>query len=298
VILVTGVSGFIGKHLLKELVREFGKSAVVALSSGPVKECPYLLHQQYQFDRTFFIKSGYASIETVIHAFTPKNASQANDWNRCNSNIINTGNLLAADFPSLKKFIYLSTLDVYANDDVISEQSPVGPASLYGQSKLYCEKMITAWAEPRQIILQLLRVGHVYGPGEESYQKIIPTAFKKILTGQPLQVWGSGREIRSFIYIDDLVQAVIQSLNLAESAGPVNLVSRQKITIRNLLEKIIDITGKTVSIEAIPAQFPGRDYIFDNEKMRALLPLSETALDKGLREEWRYMQQGKHEDIF
>ena len=292
-ILLTGASGFIGKHLLVALIKEYGKDAVLALTSTPVKDPHYLLHNDYNFDANFFIKSGYGNqIHTVIHAgaFTPKNGKQANDVTNCNSNIITADKLLQADLPGLKKIIYLSTLDVYAPAEIISETSEVQPGSLYGDSKLYVEKMITAWAKANNTIHQILRVGHVYGPGEQAYQKIIPVTINKILQDQPLQIWGTGKEIRSFIYIGDVVEAIMNALQLSVNAGVINLVSTQKITIAALVDKLIALSGKSIVPEVVPVDVPGKDFVFDNYKMKDLLFSNETTLDEGLLQEWTYMK--------
>ena len=57
-----------------------------------------------------------------------------------------------------------------------------------------------------------LRIGHVYGPGEEEYKKVIPITIKKILDNKPLQLWGDGSDLRSFIFIDDVVNSIVKSL--------------------------------------------------------------------------------------
>lgn len=292
-ILLTGVSGFIGKHLLSALIKEYGAEQVLALTSKPITECPYLLHDDYTFENNYFVKSGYDSIQTVIHAgaFTPKNWSQANEWAKCNSNIVNTGKLLSAHLPNLKKFIYLSTLDVYGNDDIITEKTPLEPVSLYGASKLYGEKMISYWAEENKKICQLLRLGHVYGPGEESYQKIIPITIQKLLKNQPLQIWGNGNEIRSFIYINDIVKAILQSLKFEISIGVTNLVGEQQITIRALIEKLAKLSEHDAQIEIVPSNAKGRDFVFNNSRMKQFLLSSEISLDEGLIQEWEYMKQ-------
>jgi nucleoside-diphosphate-sugar epimerase len=293
-ILLTGASGFIGKHLLPSLVKKFGKENVLALTSEPTNECRFLLHDHYKFGKDHFVNAGFAgSIHTIIHAgaFTPKEHSQANDMAACSSNIYNTERLLNAELPLLNKFIYLSTLDEYGMDAVISENSPVEPSSLYGYSKLYCEKMIAAWAHKENKILQTLRVGHVYGPGEEAYQKLIPAGFRKIIAGEPLQLWGNGDEQRAFIYIADIVQAIIQSLDLKESTGVINLVSANAISVRKLLDTLIRVSGKSVSIEKVQTHTSGRSLVFDNTKMKTLLLQSETPLEEGLLNEWQYMNQ-------
>jgi UDP-glucose 4-epimerase len=291
-ILITGSTGFIGKHLLRALLEKYGMENVVSLTSNPTKDSRFLLHQNYTFNKSYFIQSGYDSIETIIHAgaYTPKSSSQANDIDKCNSNIINTTALLNSDFPKLKKVIFLSTLDVYGLDEVITENSPLQPLSLYGYSKLYCEKLIPIIANNRSIVHQILRIGHVYGPGEEAYEKIIPVIFRKIVNRQSIQLVGSGNEIRSFIYIDDVVSAILNSIELDRYMGPVNIVSENKITINELLSVIKLISGVNVSIERKESNYIGKDLIFDNTKMKTELNIIEKSLYEGLIEEWNYMK--------
>lgn len=291
-ILVTGVSGFIGKHLLKALLKEYGADKLLALTSAPITECAYLLHNNYCFDKDYFVTAGYDSIHTIIHAgaFTPKSGKEANNFKDCNSNISNTAKLLESDLPKLKKFIFFSTLDIYGPSEIITEQSVIAPVSLYGLSKYYCEQMVMAWAQSTSLIAQVLRVGHVYGPGEEKYQKIIPTSFKKIIEGKPVQLWGTGKETRAFIYIDDLVNAILQSLKLEAAAGPINLVSSQSISVKQLVDELILITGKEVVVELVPTASQARNLAFDNSKMRKLLLPTEIPLKEGLEKEWDYMK--------
>jgi nucleoside-diphosphate-sugar epimerase len=292
-VLLTGASGFIGKHLLAALIQEYGREEILALTSVPIADANYLPHHGYNFEPDYFVRSGYGEqIHTLIHAgaFTPKSGKQANDVAKCNSNIFTADKLLQADLPNLKNIIYLSTLDVYGPSALISENSLVQPASLYGESKLYVEKMMTAWANSNNKVCQILRVGHVYGPGEEAYQKIIPVTIKRLLQDQSPQIWGDGNELRSFIYIQDIVDAISQALKLEKSEGVINLVSSQKISIAALVNKLIQLSGKTVSPEILSADAPGRDFVFDNSKMKQLLPGLETSLDTGLAAEWAYFK--------
>lgn len=299
-ILITGVSGFIGKHLLNALIENYGSDQIVALTSRPITECAFLLHNNYCFDKGYFINSGYESIKTVIHAgaFIPKRSNEANNWNECNSNISNSAILLNCDFPNLEKVIFLSTVDVYGEEKIISESSPIDPFSLYGNSKFYCEKMITAWANKENKIHQILRIGHVYGPGEEAYQKIIPITIQKLLKKDHLQIWGTGEEARSFIYIKDVVQAILQSIKLEIFIGPVNIVSSQQISIKDLVNKLITISGQESKIEYIQSNAVSRNLIFDNTKMKKYLLNKEIGFDEGVFLEWNYMRQKTDEHIF
>ena len=298
-ILVTGASGFIGKHLLAALVKQYGSHNIIALTSFPIKECRYLLHNNYSFDSDYLLSSGYDAIHTVIHAgaFTPKNTAEINHVRGCTSNIVNTLNLLRLDLPSLKKFIFLSTLDVYGGDECITESTSVLPISLYGQSKLYCEKMIEAWGLTTQVSVQVLRVGHIYGPGEEAYQKLIPLLFRKLLKNQPIQVYGSGEEKRTFLFIDDLVNAICRAVQLKNKPEVINLVGGRPVTVKELLNMLIKVSGKQATIEHVPSAGSPRNLVFDNSKMKRELTGEKVDLESGLKMEWSYLKKLSDENL-
>ena len=293
-ILVTGASGFIGSVLLDKIIAKFGASNVLALTSKPTDKCNYLLHNNYTFNPDFFVKSGFENIDTIIHAgaFTPKNGNQANELYKCTSNIKNTEALLKTDIPNLKKVIFLSSLDVYSlYDGVLTEESPVIPISLYGQSKVYCEKMIASWANQRKISYQILRIGHVYGPGEEKYQKAIPVMINRILNNESITILGTGDVIRSFIYIDDVIYAIIKSIDLDLFDGPINIVGENQITIKNLAKLLIKTAGSNTNIEYVETiDANQRDFIFDNSKMKKLLLKEEIDFSLGIKIEYNYMK--------
>lgn len=291
-ILLTGASGFIGKHLLTALQKEYGYENVVALTSKPIEQGKYLLHHDYTFDADYFIKNGGEHVNNILHAgaFTPKNNSQSNQWEKCNHNIYSTEKLLKSTFPHLEKFIFLSTLDVYGEDPVISENTLPQPVSLYGYSKLYCEKMILSWAKEKDKIAQVLRIGHVYGEGEEAYQKMIPVTMHKILNRQPVQLYGSGDETRSFIYINDVVNCILKSIHLKEYPGEINIAGKESISIKMLLDTLIRISKRQVTIEQLPFTGKSRNLVFDTAKMETYLQKEDYCLDTGLKAEWDYMQ--------
>jgi nucleoside-diphosphate-sugar epimerase len=291
-ILLTGASGFIGRHLLSKLIEIFGRENILVLSSKPTNSCRFLLHNNYNFDAEYVLKNGYENIKTIIHAgaFTPKNVDVANDIELSNSNILNTQKLLNLSLPLLENFIFLSTLDVYDNTEEISEETFEKPISLYGFSKLYCEKMIEFWGNKNKKIVQVLRIGHVYGAGEEAYDKIIPSTFKKILRNESVQIWGTGEELRSFINVNDVVGSIIKSLTLKESIGVVNVVSSQPISIIELVKKIINISKSDSKIEYIKPNTVGRSLIFNNAKLKKCLLFNETKIEVGLKDELDYMK--------
>lgn len=294
-ILITGASGFIGKHLLKFLIANYGQENIVALTSQSIENVQCVLHNNYRFESDIFINHGFENIETIVHAgsYTPKNGTEINNIHLSNANISSTEALIGAQLPNLKKVIYLSAIDVYDSVSIITEQTAENPVSMYAHSKLYIEKMLQNWAVQENKVLQILRIGHVYGPGEEAYAKLIPETFRKILLNQDLTIWGSGEELRSFIYIDDLVKAITKSIEYKKNLGIINIVGSQPISIINLMEKIKLIANSSVEIEKTEANFKGKNSVFNNEKLLKFLLDKETNLDYGLLSEYQFMKQSK-----
>ncbi|MDR0276672.1 MAG: NAD(P)-dependent oxidoreductase [Paucimonas sp.] len=290
-ILLTGASGFVGAHLLKQLLLKFADDQVVALGSQQLPGVSCIVVPGH--DLSALADDVFNDVDVLIHAgaYTPKNGREANDLRRCGSNIRFTEDLLGFEFAALKKVVFTSTLDVYAAAELISEATPVGPATLYGASKLYGEKMVEAFAVSRGIDHAILRLGHIYGPGEEAYQKMLPLTIANVLSGKPVQLFGSGGELRSFIYIDDVVTSLLNAITLQLPSPVVNVVGGNPVSIRALIDKIISIAGEKVEIVQQPATTQGRDFVFDNSLLKTTLLQSEFDFDQGLTVEIEYMRR-------
>ncbi|MCZ8021385.1 MAG: NAD(P)-dependent oxidoreductase [Cyclobacteriaceae bacterium] len=292
-ILLTGASGFIGKHLVTNLQNKFGKHNVICFTSAPVEHANYVLHNQYNFESDILTKAGYAPIEVVIHAgsFTPKTIAQQNQFENCISIINNTQKLLSLHLPYLKKFILLSTLDVYQPNININENSFVNPTTFYGQSKLYQEHVVRQFCKANKIAYTIARLGHIYGPGEEAYQKLIPTVFQRIIQQQPIEIFGNEEDLRSFLYVEDACSVISNLLHTTALPELINVVSETSISIKKIIETILFVTGSNVSIvKSENKQVPLRSLSFENTLMRKYLMKEETSLTEGLQQEWNYLK--------
>jgi len=158
--------------------------------------------------------------------------------------------------------------------------------------------MVEWFAKSQNVVSQVLRVGHVYGPGEEKYMKVIPVMLRNAIFGKNIQQFGDGEEFRSFIYITDVVEAIIKAIELDEYVGPINIVSEEKIRIRELIAKIISISKKDLTIEKKEVANPPRNLVFDNSKMKEYLITPGVKLDEGLKIEYDYFRELLIEDIF
>lgn len=91
---------------------------------------------------------------------------------------------------SQKNLFFKSTLDVYGKIETIIDESSFITLTMYGWSKLYCEKLLENWSKRNNIILQILRIGHIYGKGEKAYKKVIPVTIQKLKMEKILRFFG------------------------------------------------------------------------------------------------------------
>lgn len=291
-ILITGVSGFIGSQLLKAVSARCGPDGIIVFSSQP--------HPDYnciQYNEKYSISDKdidkLSEVAVIFHAgaFIPKNRYQINDVNGCNSNIEFTKTLFSYPLKNLKKVVYLSTVDVYSAKEIITEDTVVDPLSLYAWSKVYCEKMIQSYCFHQQLQCQILRIGHVYGPGEEKYEKILPVAIFNIINGKPIELLGDGSEIRSYIYIDDVIEACVNAIELSDNVGVINVVGGNPISILDLVKKIAEIEGVSLNLNYHSTNVTRKNYSFDNTKMKRYLLKNEIDFDVGLEAEINHIKE-------
>jgi nucleoside-diphosphate-sugar epimerase len=301
-LLLTGSTGFIGKRLLSHICKDKAlRNETIVLSSKPVEGFFTIQHFNYNFTPDVFLNANVSGIEAVVHlgAYIPKKQSLANDIESCTSNIRNTKTLLEQLPDSTKRFIYISSVDVYGhyNNRAISESMQCNPITLYGMSKFYCEKMVEEWCQKNNIIFQILRLGHIYGPGEDDYQKIIPVTIKKVIQNIPPVIHTTGKEMRAFLYIDDCCRAILKSLSLPEYIGPVNIASGCAISVNDIVRQIIGISKKDLNVIWERPPIKGQDIYFNISKMVQYFGNESIDYAKGLREEYAYfLATGKNDD--
>lgn len=292
-ILITGASGFVGSHVLEELKKRYPSESLIALSSKEIEGIRTISSRNYDFGDEYLLNNGCGDIDTIVHvgAWTPKNAKEADDFLEATSNIENTQRLITLKLPKLKRIVYCSTLDVYGNvTGVITEETSIYPQSLYGWSKLYCEKMIESFAKKRNLIFQNLRLGHVYGEGEEKYRKVMPIMIENAVHGKDIIIYGDGEAIRTFVYIDDVARAIANAITLNMS-NIINVVGSEPVTINQLADVIATYSGEEVKIYHKTTNVANRDYLFDNHCLREYLLEELTPFDTGLRREIDYMKK-------
>jgi len=299
-ILITGISGFIGRNFIHyKIQHDLNNNEYIYFITSDRNKLNFL--QKYNFNYEIIESPDYSTknllpdieYDIVIHlgAFTPKSQIEANDIFRTFRNIESTIKLITSFKYMPKKFLFSSTLDIYSNtEQVIDEQSLITPVSLYGYSKLYCEQLLQHWAKQNNVLLQVMRIGHVYGEGEDNYKKLIPVTIKKILNSEQPIIYGTGSDLRSFLYIEDLIKYFIKIIRLDKSLSSINLVSAKSHSIKEIVNKIIKISGKNIVPKTIHSLSTSRDLVFNISKLEKTLGIKEISIDEGLKREFLYFK--------
>jgi UDP-glucose 4-epimerase len=313
-VLITGATGFVGRNLLKVIEAESMRKQhrFLLLSSARHERWDVLVDRREQGCYSFTVDDvracGFPHIDGVIHAgaFTPKRGTDANDVDGAVANIINTDYLAKQFGNMLRRFVFASTLDVYElSPRAITEETRCAPTGLYGKSKLFCEAMLASRFGMGEDVsqpapLQVLRLGHIYGCGEDAYEKFIPTTIRNLIEGKPPVLYSDGAELRSFLHVSDCCRMVLKGLELTDAPGPINIVSRHGVPIREIANILCTIhqqeTGEQLEPEIQGRAVQTRDYVFDATKMERYLGRETVNIVDGLRDEYRYFR-ARHANI-
>jgi UDP-glucose 4-epimerase len=295
VILVTGANGFIGTHLVERL-STVAEVKLLLLSrqdrQSTQANLVWIKGELGQLTPGYWRAMGISHIDYVFHlgAFTPKISSEANRIDRVvDDNILGTRALLQSLPGRPEKLVFSSTLDVYEhlnNGEVLTESSKVCPSTLYGASKLFCESLVSAWATESGCDRAILRYGHIYGPGEEQYGKLIPVVVRNLLANQAPVVYGDGSALRDYLYVGDAVEATIRAALAEGNIEPINVVRGESITLKEIVQLLIRLVGNDLCINFLSDKPNGNSLQFDNALMlKSLGHWSMTSLAEGLAAE-------------
>jgi UDP-glucose 4-epimerase len=301
VVLLTGASGFIGSHLARYLYG-IKNIKLVFMSRKPLPQAygnaVFIEESLELLSKKTWENSGVDKIDYIFHlaGFAPKKAGDADLAEQIYTcNLLGTRALLNS-LPNMpERIVFSSTLDVYAaldGDQRISECSHLGDSNLYGISKLFCEKYIASFSQKNGIDYAILRYGHIYGPGEDEYIKLIPQTILSLLNNKMPMVYGDGSALRDFIFVQDAVIATIRAMeSQTGNVGPINIVSGSSVSVRDIIKILMTIAGRSDSLCEYVEGSKQKSFIFDDSKMRTELgDWPKVSLFDGLKMEYETMK--------
>jgi len=267
---VTGGAGFLGSHLCTALL-DAGTAVVCVddLSTGSRENIAALMDRPgFEFlyadvSQPFAV---LGDVDLVLHLACP--ASPA-DYQRLPLHTLDAGSLGTRNATVLARsagarFLLASTSEVYGDPEVHPQPegywgrvNPVGPRSMYDEAKRFAEALTTAEHNAEHTDTAIVRLFNCYGPRMRGHDgRAVPTFVRQALAGEPLTVSGDGSQTRSLTYVDDTVRGIL-AMAASDLAGPVNLGSDRELTMRELAEAIIALTGSRSEIRFI--ERPGDD---------------------------------------
>ncbi len=283
--LVCGAGGFIGGHLVKRLKREgfwvrgvdlkehdFHESEADEFVLGDLRD-PHTCREV--LDRPFHeVYQLAADMGGAGYIFTGEHDCDVMH----NSGTINLNMVDLCTKAGVCKVFYSSSACIYPeynqrdpSNPKCSEDSayPAAPDSEYGWEKLFSERMYMAYHRNRGLDIRIARFHNIFGPegswdnGKEKAPAALCRKVAETPDGGFIEVWGDGKQTRSFLYIDECLEGVRRLMG-SDFLGPVNIGSEEMISINDLARMVIDISGKDIEIRNVPGPTGVRGRNSDN----------------------------------
>lgn len=302
-ILVTGGAGFIGSHLVRQLLA-LGHEVTVLdnLSTGVRAHLPangfvfWELDDRAPETRARIMGEHF---DAIVHLAgqTMVDVSIRDPHFDASENVMGTVNVLeAARLSGVKRVIFASTAAAYGNVEArllpLREDLPLEPLSFYGLTKVMVERYLALYHALYGLDYVVLRFANVYGErqGDKGEGGVISIFAKRVAHGDPLTIFGSGGQTRDFIYAGDIANGIVHALTTEHANTAYNLSTQTETSLNDL----VTLFGKAVGHELHPVYQPAREgdiyrSILDNEKAKVFMDWRpKVSLEEGLRRTVRF----------
>ena len=268
--LVTGGAGFLGSHICEYLLRKGNEViAMDNLITGNTDNIAHLQGDHFEFIKHDVTEYIYCPgrIDYVIHFASPASPKDYLEWpiQTLKVGALGTHKALGLAKDKGATFLLASTSEVYGDPQVHPQKedywghvNPVGPRGVYDEAKRFAEALTMAYHRYHGVDTKIVRIFNTYGPRMRPQDgRAIPAFVPQALRGEPITVFGDGSQTRSFCYVDDLIEGIYRLL-ISEEHEPVNIGNSHEMTIKELAENIITITGSKskIAYKALPVDDP------------------------------------------
>lgn len=298
-VLVTGGAGFIGSHIVEELVRAGHTTVVVDnLSSGRREQ----VRPEARFYSDDITSPTLAEIfaqerpEAVIHqaAQVSVAASVLDPVRDARVNVMGTLNVLEqCRAHDVRKVVFASSAAVYGDPVAlpVDEDHPIKPASPYGLAKRVCEEYLRIYRKLHGLDYTVLRYANVYGPRQDALGEggVVAIFTRRVVRGEPVEIHGDGGQTRDFVFVRDVARANLCALDRA-GGEHINVSCGTETSIKNLLDVVAEAVGARPGYRQV-AERPGdiRRSVLANARAEALLGWRpEVSLSDGLAQVVEY----------
>ncbi len=269
-VLVTGGAGFVGSHLCDRLIEDgHDVLCVDNFFTGSRDNIIGLLDKPHielmRHDVTFPL---YDEVDEIFNLACPASPVhyQYDPVQTTKTSVHGAINMLGLAKRTKAKILQASTSEVYGDPEVHPQTedyrgnvNPIGPRGCYDEGKRCAETLFFDYYRQYGTNIRVARIFNTYGPRMHPNDgRVVSNFIVQALQGKPITLYGDGSQTRSFCYVSDLIEGLIGLMGAPdEMTGPVNLGNPTELTIRELAEKIIDMTGSESELEGHP--LPGDD---------------------------------------
>jgi GDP-D-mannose 3', 5'-epimerase len=287
--LVCGAGGFIGGHLVKKLKREGYWVRGVDIKEHEYAQtqadefCQLDLRQEAACQQALTLGDG--SFDEVYQLAADMGGMGFIHSAECeimhNSALINIHMTHHASALGVKRYFFSSSVCVYRDmkpgepEMTEAEAIPANPDNEYGWEKLYAERMALAYGRNRGLVVRIARFQNCYGPegtwrgGREKAPAAMCRKVAEAQDGGTIEVWGDGTAIRSYTYVDDMVDGIYLLMH-SELEGAVNIGCPQYVSVDELVHTVAEVSGKRINIKHIAGPVGVQSRNFSNERIYSL----------------------------
>ncbi len=261
-ILVTGGAGFLGSHLCDRLVAQ-GDEVVCLdnLFTSQKLNIEHLLQKpNFHFVLHDVTEPFKFEVDEIYNLACPAAPGhyQYNPIKTMKTSVLGTMHALGLGRRLNARVLQASTSEVYGDPDVHPQVesyrgnvNPIGPRSCYDEGKRAAETLMFDYRRVHKMRIKVVRIFNTYGPRMHPFDgRVVSNFIRQAVAGEPLTIYGDGKQSRSFCYVDDLIDGLVGAMNTSDDfTGPVNIGNPVEFTIRQLAEHVVRLVGGAAKIE-------------------------------------------------
>jgi len=219
-----------------------------------------------------------------------------------NNALINVNMIHAAADAGIARYFFSSSVCIYRDmrpgEPELTEDDayPARPDNEYGWEKLYAERVALAFARKYGIAVRIARFQNCYGPegtwtgGREKAPAAISRKVAEVDDGGTIEVWGDGKAIRSYTYVDDMVDGIYR-LTQSSLTGPANIGSPEYVSVAELVKTVADVAGKTIRVKYVEGPVGVQSRNFSNARMYSIGWRPRYALKDGIARTYPWVRE-------
>jgi UDP-glucuronate decarboxylase len=260
-ILVAGGAGFLGSHLSDRLVEQGHEVTILDnLQTGSKRNIAHFSgNRKITFHQQSIVEKFSGNFDRIYNLACPASPPhyQSDPVGTMRTNFIGVDNLLQLAVSTGARFFQASTSEVYGDPEVHPQPesyrgnvNPIGPRACYDEGKRIAETLCFDYARTTSVSIKVARIFNTYGPRMDPDDgRVVSNFIVQALQNIPITMYGSGKQTRSFCYVDDLVEGFMRLMESDPGVtGPINLGNPNEFTVAELASIVIDMTGSKSQI--------------------------------------------------